>query len=170
MFKAGDKVKRINSDYANVKVGGVYEVERQPSSDNLVLVNHNQGYDPDSFELVVESPGPAIGGEADPTGRDPHQAGAKLDAGKAEFDYVLGYFPQALAAVNEIADYGAKKYTPGGWVTVPDGVKRYSNAGVRHRIARMTGESHDKDTKLLHAAHEAWNALAVLELLLKEQA
>lgn len=167
MFKAGDKVRRIRSSFLNVTVGEIYEVAEQLSSRRLRLIHDSQYYDPECFELVVET---AATKEADPTGRDPHQAGAKLDAGKAEFDYVLGYFPKALAAVNEVADYGAKKYTPGGWVTVPDGVKRYSNAGVRHRIARMTGESHDKDTKLLHAAHEAWNALAVLELLLKEQA
>ncbi len=107
--------------------------------------------------------------EADPTGRDTHSPGAKLDAGKGSFDYTLGYFPNALAAVNEVAEYGAKKYTPGGWVTVPDGVKRYGNALVRHHCARLGGETHDKDTALLHAAHAAWNALATLELILKEQ-
>ena len=107
--------------------------------------------------------------EADPTGRDAHSPGAKLDNGKAAFDYVLGYFPLALAAVNEVAEVGAIKYTPGGWVTVPEGIKRYGNAGIRHRLARLGGEDNDKDTKLLHAAHEAWNALAVLELILKER-
>ena len=107
--------------------------------------------------------------ERDPLGKDPHSPGAKLDAGKASYDYTLGYFPLALAAVNEVAEYGAKKYTPGGWVTVPDGPKRYGNAMVRHHCQRLGGEQRDKDTNLLHAACAAWNALAVLELLLKEQ-
>ena len=108
--------------------------------------------------------------EKDPAGRDPHSPGAKLDADKAQFDYVLGYFPRALDAVNEVAEYGAKKYTPGGWVTVPNGVKRYGNAMMRHHVSRLGGEAYDKDTQLMHAAHAAWNALATLELLIKEQA
>jgi predicted metal-dependent phosphoesterase TrpH len=107
--------------------------------------------------------------EQDPDGKNLHEAGAKADAGKNEYDYVLGYFSNALGAVNEVAAYGAKKYTPGGWVTVPDGIKRYGNAAIRHHNARLAGQPTDNDTKLLHAAHEAWNALAVLELLLKEQ-
>ena len=107
--------------------------------------------------------------ERDPLGKDAHSPGAKLDAGKAEFDYTLDYFPLALAAVNEVAKEGAKKYTKGGWVTVPAGVQRYGNAMMRHHCKRLGGEDCDKDTGLLHAAHAAWNALAVLELLIKER-
>lgn len=107
--------------------------------------------------------------EKDPHGKGLHEHGAKADAGKAEYDYVLGYFAKALGAVNEVAVFGAKKYTPGGWVTVPNGIKRYGNAAIRHHNERLAGRDRDEDTELLHAAHEAWNALAVLELLLKEQ-
>ena len=105
--------------------------------------------------------------EVDPHGKSLHELGAKADAGKNEYDFVLGYFSQALAAVNEVAAYGAKKYTPNGWVTVPDGIKRYGNAAIRHHNKRLAGQELDEDTELLHAAHEAWNALAVLELILK---
>lgn len=169
-FQPGDRVLRHTCDFHGVQQGHVYIVESIVTDDILRLVGQDGTYSSDRFakwQTAANAPNPT--GEADPTGRDAHSPGAKLDQGKASFDYVLGYFPNALAAVNEVADVGARKYTPGGWVTVPDGIKRYGNAGIRHRLARLGGEDNDKDTKLLHAAHEAWNALAVLELILKER-
>jgi len=107
-------------------------------------------------------------GEADPTGRRPHEPGAKLDAGKAPVVRgALHYFPRALAAVAEVSAYGARKYTWRGWETVPDGVARYSDALGRHLLAEGY-EERDGDTGLLHAAHAAWNALARLELMLRK--
>lgn len=104
--------------------------------------------------------------ESDPTGRAPNTPGAKLDAGKAPLlRGCLGYFPLALAEVAKVSEYGAKKYTWKGWETVPDGVARYGDALARHLV--QDGE--DKDTGLLHAAHCAWNALARLELMLREK-
>lgn len=108
--------------------------------------------------------------EADPTGRLPHTPGAKLDAGKAPIHRgLLSYFPRACAAVARVSQYGAKKYTWRGWETVPDGVQRYSDAGARHVMAEALGERYDPDSGELHQAHVAWNALAVLELKLKEK-
>ena len=105
--------------------------------------------------------------EADPLGRDPHSPGAKLDAGKLQIvTHFLHYFPRACAAVTEVSDYGAKKYTSRGWVEVPNGFQRYTDALGRHLIAEGY-ESHDADTGLSHAAHLAWNALARLELMLQ---
>lgn len=181
-IKPGDHVRRIRCDYGALKVGSVYIVETVDGA-SITLVGVAGDFAVARFSRVTADvdlraahayPGPRTfrpksDAEADPTGRDAHSPGAKLDQGKASFDYVLGYFPLALAAVNEVADVGARKYTPGGWVTVPDGIKRYGNAGIRHRLARLGGEDTDKDTELLHAAHEAWNALAVLELILKER-
>jgi len=105
--------------------------------------------------------------ETDPLGRDPHQPGAKLDAGKQRPALVLGAFANALKAVVEVGTYGAAKYTPNGWLEVPDGIERYGEAKMRHQLAEMTGEVLDPDTGLRHAAHEAWNALARLELILR---
>ena len=105
--------------------------------------------------------------EADPHGRDPHAAGSKLDAGKLHIvTHFLHYFPRACAAVTEVSDYGAQKYTSRGWVDVPNGFERYSDALGRHLIAEGY-ESHDADSKLSHAAQVAWNALARLELMLQ---
>lgn len=106
--------------------------------------------------------------EHDPTGRSAHEPGAKLDAGKPRPALVLGGFARALSAVTEVGTYGAQKYTDNGWRTVPDGVERYSEAMLRHWLSEAKGEQRDLDTKLLHAAHLAWNALARLELMLSD--
>ena len=106
--------------------------------------------------------------EADPHGRDPHAGGVKLDAGKNQLGLVMCGFPQALLAIGQVATFGAAKYAAHGWRTVPDGQTRYTDAMYRHLLAEHAGESTDPETRLLHAAHAAWNALARLELLLQE--
>ncbi len=80
---------------------------------------------------------------------------------------VLGGFARALQAVTDVGTCGARKYTPGGWVEVPDGINRYTDAMHRHLLKDATGETHDPETSLLHAAHAAWNALARLDLMLR---
>lgn len=109
----------------------------------------------------------ACDAERDPNGADPHAPGAKLDAGKAELlRGVIGYFPSALEAVAEVSSFGARKYTWGGWRSVPDGAARYGDAMVRHLTKEAYEGENDRDSGLRHAAHAAWNALARLELLL----
>jgi len=105
--------------------------------------------------------------ELDPTGRDAHAPGAKLDAGKVSAS-LLGDFSLALRAVAEVGTFGARKYTRGGWQTVPNGQERYSDAMWRHLLAERH-EPNDADSGLAHAAHLAWNALARLELALRER-
>ncbi|BAN92335.1 endolysin; inhibits RNA polymerase [Ralstonia phage RSB3] len=100
---------------------------------------------------------------------DLHQAGKKDDSGKVRIDLILNDMPRALLAVAEVATFGAKKYTEGGWLTVPEGPKRYRAALQRHTLAENIDEAgYDPETKLRHAAHTAWNALARLELLIRE--
>ena len=106
--------------------------------------------------------------EKDPTGKSPHEAGAKLDAGKRRDGLVLLGFSRALAAVSAVGTYGANKYTDNGWMSVPNGVNRYTDALLRHILSEASGELTDKDTGLLHAAHAAWNALARLDLMIRE--
>ena len=109
-------------------------------------------------------------GEADPTGRNPHEPGAKLDAGKAcAFRGAIDYFPRAILSVAAVSTFGASKYAWKGWETVPEGFERYSDAMVRHLLAEGQGEATDNDSGLPHAAHAAWNALARLELMLREE-
>lgn len=103
--------------------------------------------------------------QVDPYGKDPHEPGAKLDAGKNRVGLMVQGFPRALEAVSEVATYGAAKYTPGGWITVPDGLDRYTDAMHRHLLAEARGEKFDAESGLEHAAMAAWNALARLELM-----
>lgn len=108
--------------------------------------------------------------ESDPNGLDAHTPGAKLDAEKTRVGLVLGGFPNALDHVSRVGTYGANKYSPNGWKSVDNAEERYENALFRHWLREKQGEDFDPDTGLLHAAHAAWNALAILELKLKEQA
>ncbi|MBI4396861.1 MAG: hypothetical protein HY548_07185 [Elusimicrobia bacterium] len=108
--------------------------------------------------------------EADPNGKNAHETGAKLDAGKAPVVRgVLCYFPRALKAVAGVSLFGATKYTWNGWESVPDGVQRYTDALGRHLINEAIDGPVTPDSQLLHAAHVAWNALARLELMLREK-
>jgi len=105
--------------------------------------------------------------ESDPTGKSAHEPGSKLDAGKI-LAGVLADFSLALLAVAEVGTFGAKKYTRGGWQFVENGIERYTDAMWRH-LLKGNLELNDPDSNLLHAAHAAWNALARLELALREQ-
>ena len=98
-------------------------------------------------------------------GIDAHAPGAKLDSGKPDMGLLLT-FGRALEAVAEVATFGADKYSRDGWVSVPDGIHRYTAAMLRHAVEEPR-EMCDKDSGLLHAAHTAWNAMARLELMLR---
>jgi hypothetical protein len=88
----------------------------------------------------------------------------KDDAGKPRMGLVLIDFSRALTAVSQVGTFGAEKYSEHGWLDVPNGPERYTDALFRHLLAP---ESYDPESGLLHAAHAAWNALAVLELNLR---
>jgi hypothetical protein len=105
--------------------------------------------------------------ELDPTGKDPHTPGAKLDAGKLRVNLVLSNFPLVLEKICEVGTYGANKYTDNGWLEVPDGINRYRDAEGRHQLAVWKGEKIDTGSGLEHEAHRLWNALASYELALR---
>lgn len=108
--------------------------------------------------------------EKDPNGLDLKTPGAKADDGKSPvMQGVLQYFPRALLEVGRVSERGAKKYSWRGWESVPEGTLRYGNALVRHIILEDIEGDYDSDTGLLHAAQTAWNALARLELILREK-
>ena len=105
--------------------------------------------------------------ESDPTGRDQHAPGAKLDAGKVQASLILD-MSRALNAVAQVATYGANKYSRGGWQHVPDGQRRYMDALMRH-LFKAQQEACDADTGYDHLYHASWNLLALLELKLREE-
>ena len=108
--------------------------------------------------------------ETDPNGTDLKAGGAKADAGKVSVVRgALHYFPRALTAVAELSGIGAKKYSWKGWESVPDGINRYGDAMGRHEL-RIEGDytRRDNDTGVLEATAVCWNALARLELILRD--
>lgn len=107
--------------------------------------------------------------ESDPTGKAANEPGAKLDAGKTMPSLILSAMPRALMAVAEVGTFGARKYSRDGWLSVENGVVRYTDAMDRHRLYETIDGLIDPQSNLLHAAHLAWNALARLELMLREQ-
>jgi len=97
------------------------------------------------------------------------EAGEKLDKGKLRLDLLLlQYFPRACMAVTSVSEGGAAKYCPFGWETVPDGYQRYKDAMGRHQLKKYIEGELDLESGELHDAHIAWNALACLELKLRE--
>jgi hypothetical protein len=107
--------------------------------------------------------------EYDPNGKNSKEPGSKLDGGKSEvWEGLLDYFPRACLAVAAVSSYGAKKYSWKGWESVPNGVRRYANAGARHILSEAIEGPYDQESGLLHKQHKAWNAFAELELYLRE--
>lgn len=103
----------------------------------------------------------------DPTGRNQHEPGAKLDSGKVQAG-VLGDFGLALMEVAKVGTGGVFKYSRGGWQTVPNGLERYEDAFWRHLLVKQYVEI-DPDYGLKHLAHLAWNVLATLETEIRNQ-
>lgn len=91
--------------------------------------------------------------------------GRKLDSNKPLV--VKGFmqqFPKAIAEVSRVSEFGALKYEWGNWRYVDNGVERYTEALGRHLLEGGV----DIESNLLHAAHAAWNAMARLELIIRE--
>jgi len=130
--------------------------------------------------------------ERDPHGIPNDHPGAKADAGKLRAGLCLlgfspalkwifsgqsGYralqtsasrWPRALAEVARVTTAGALKYTPNGWLKVPNGVDRYLDAWGRHLLYRGMGHVRDDGpggTGCLHEAQACWNLLAAATLI-----
>ena len=83
---------------------------------------------------------------------DPLQptGGLKYDAGKLRYDLVP---PLAIKGIADVLTYGADKYAPNSWQTVPNGESRYIAALMRHFEAYRSGEDHDPESGKSHLAH-----------------
>lgn len=133
--------------------------------------------------VVVEKSQVPVTTETDPTGRSPHEPGAKTDKGKVDYTLIPHEFLEGIARMCEDEEVrsglslmplnslgwkarlfarGAKKYSPNGWKEVPGGRARYIKAAYRHLVAHLRGEFLDKETKAPHLTSLSWNADAVL--------
>lgn len=98
--------------------------------------------------------------------RPPIEEGIKYDNGKPRLYEMIEDFKEPLIEVAKVWAFGADKYKKHNWAFVDNAVDRYSNALVRHLVQ---GNTKDDESKLLHASHVAWNALARLYFILQEQ-
>lgn len=98
-----------------------------------------------------------------PKDLEEHKPGMKYDNGKPNLSLVFGGFPRALLDVAQVGTFGARKYTPEGWKSVPNLQERYSSALLRHMFSVLSNDEFDNETGRHHLAHVAWNALALLE-------
>lgn len=94
--------------------------------------------------------------------------GIKYDSGKAKIGEMLVSFKRSLLEVCKVYEFGFNKYGKDNFKNVENGYTRYTNAMIRH-LLKEDSEVYDEETELLHASHCAWNALARLEMLLKQR-
>lgn len=92
--------------------------------------------------------------------------GKKDDQDKPIAGTIMLDFSYALRAVIEVGTFGSKKYDKSNWLKVENGVERYTDAMIRHFIIEPE-QYFDQESDICHAAHVAWNALARLELILR---
>lgn len=95
--------------------------------------------------------------------------GVKYDSDKPDLSLVFGGFSKALKDVGYVGTFGAHKYSPNGWKTVPNLQKRYMSALLRHTLEILDNNIFDNETGRHHLAHVAWNALALLEDLFNSE-
>lgn len=100
-------------------------------------------------------------------GKKMQEKGIKHDNGKPRPDLIFSAMARALLEVSKVAAMGAAKYDDDNWLIVEDASKRYRDAKGRHLLLGAI-EPHDNESNITHLAHEAWNALAVLELHLRK--
>lgn len=93
--------------------------------------------------------------------------GKKYDTGKPMVGTLVNVFPHALMAIGMCIEFGTHKYpNPNNWKQVEGADKRYQDSLMRHLIKHNAGKIKDEETGIIHLAHTAWNALAILELYL----
>lgn len=123
----------------------------------------------EEVELVVEETPAAVVGIARPILEE-------RKIGKIAIELFDHGFPNAVMAVAEVMTWAAehKGYKPHDWKNLPNAETSFDAAGSRHRvkhnIQRQAGLSIcscvDEESELLHKAHEAFNVLAQLELMI----
>jgi hypothetical protein len=84
----------------------------------------------------------------------------KKDQDKPRYDLIPFH---ALDEVVQVLTYGAKKYSPDNWRTIPDRDTRYLAASLRHITAHARGELVDPESGMSHLAHAVCCLLFMME-------
>lgn len=92
--------------------------------------------------------------------------GIKYDKEKRRLAEMIVDFAPEIEELCKVWEFGANKYSKSNWKLVENGYDRYSNALIRHLIAEDK-DYYDDESKLLHAAHIAFNALARMHFILQ---
>jgi len=87
--------------------------------------------------------------------------GTKYDTNKPRLGEMIIDFKEPLLELCNVWEFGADKYEKSNWKKLDNGIDRYTNALLRHLVAEEDN-LYDDESKLLHAAHIAFNALARL--------
>jgi hypothetical protein len=118
------------------------------------------------YESFGESPGVLLN-----TKEELLKEGSPLETrknGKNQMELVDTGFPNALMVLGEVMTWAAnnKGYLPNDWKDIPNPKMSLLGAASRHRNKRLMGQEFDDESGLPHLAHEAFNVLAQLELLM----
>lgn len=87
--------------------------------------------------------------------------GRKFDGGKVRYELLP---PFALEDVAKVLTYGSVKYEDENWRVVPEALRRYRGALMRHIEEYRKGNIFDDETGLPHMAHAICCAMFILEL------
>ena len=94
--------------------------------------------------------------------------GTKYDNGKLRLAEMIIDFKIPMEELCKVWEFGANKYEKSNWKKLQNPVDRYTNAMLRHLLAEETNLV-DDESKLLHAAHIAFNALARLYFIVRNK-
>jgi hypothetical protein len=175
-FKVGDKVtlsEKGVEDFSpnnwgkyyaplsmfNGERGVVDEIKTDDNGDFEIYVTNSAGrvyYGEDQLTLVNLVHG------------DSHSPLETRKNDKNQMELVDTGFPNALMVLGEVMTWAAKNkgYLPNDWKDIPNPNMSLLGAASRHRNKRLKGEEFDDESGLPHLAHEAFNVLAQLELLM----
>lgn len=94
--------------------------------------------------------------------------GTKYDNGKLRLAEMIIDFKIPMEELCKVWEFGANKYEKSNWKKLANPIDRYTNAMLRHLLAEEVNPV-DDESKLLHAAHIAFNALARLHFIVKNK-
>ena len=119
-------------------------------------------------EKAMANPQPVVKrtGVREPVYEMPHRSQAdKADAGKISTLIFDQDFVEAQEVIAQVFEYGFQKYSRRSFYKVAH--DDWEKAEIRHKKARYKGELRDPESGLLHLAHQAANAIVMLQLHIK---